>query len=136
MIEILKVQTIGNCDMINITERIEKIIGKSKIKEGLVNIFVRHTTAGVVILEDENGMKKDFCLAFERIAPKNIQYNHNVMQNDDNGHSHIKGSIIGPTVSIPVKDGEMLLGTWQQVFLVDFDTNSREREVVVSVVKG
>ena len=134
MIEILKIQTKGNYDFINITEKVEDVLKKSKKKEGLVNVFARHTTAGIIIMEDEKGILMDFKKAFEKIAPLNIKYNHNKIQDDDNGHSHVCGSVLGCSVNIPFFDGELMLGIWQQIFLVDFDTHSREREVVVSVV--
>lgn len=136
MIELIKIETKGNTDLINVSEKIEKIIKKSKIKKGIVNVFARHTTAGIVIIEDEVGVLKDFKEAFEKIAPVNANYNHNKIQNDDNGSSHLKSSLIGSSVSLPFSDGELLLGSWQQVFLVDFDTHPRSREVVVSVVEG
>jgi len=133
MIEIIKIQTKGNTDLINITEKVEKIIERSRKKEGVVNIFSRHTTAGITIMEDEEGIKKDFKTAFEKFAPKDENYNHNKIQDDDNGHSHLKCTLLGNSVCIPFSDSELMLGTWQQIFLVDFDTHGREREVVVSV---
>ena len=136
MIEIFKLNTKGGTDLINITNKIEKIIKKSGVSEGIVNVFVRHTSAGVAIMEDEAGILKDFKENFEKIAPTCNHYNHNELQDDDNGSSHIKASILGSSVCIPFKNEKMLLGTWQQVFLVDFDTHTREREVVVSVVEG
>lgn len=133
MIEIIKIQTKGNTDFINITEKVESILSKSRKKEGVVNIFTRHTTAGITIIEDEEGIKKDFKIAFEKFAPISAIYNHNKIQNDDNGHSHIKSSLLGASTCIPFSDSQLILGTWQQIFLVDFDTHSRQREVVVSV---
>lgn len=133
MIEIVKIKTKGNNDFINITERVEDILKKSKKKVGVVNIFVRHTTAGLTIIEDEMGIIQDFKKVLENIAPININYNHNKNQNDDNGHSHVKGAILGASISVPFSDGDLLLGTWQQIFFVDFDTNARDREFVVSV---
>lgn len=133
MIEILKIQTKGNCDLINISEKVEEVLKKSKKKEGILNVFTRHTTAGIGIMEDEKGVLMDFKNVFENIVPLNGKYNHNKIQDDDNGHSHVCGSLLGCSVNIPFSDGELLLGTWQQIFLVDFDTHSREREVVVSV---
>lgn len=133
MIEVIKIKTKGGDDFINITEKIEDILKKSKKKEGIVNIFARHTTAGLAIIEDEKGIVQDFKSILGKIAPINSDYNHNKIQNDDNGHSHVKGSILGASVCVPFLDGELLLGTWQQIFLVDFDTHGREREVVVSV---
>jgi len=136
MIEIFNIKTKGETDFINITDKVEKIIEKSGINQGIVNIFVRHTTAGITIIENERGILMDFKETLEKIAPIDSHYNHNEIQSDDNGSSHIRGSLLGASVCIPFKNDKMLLGTWQQVFLVDFDTHSREREVVVSVVEG
>ncbi len=133
MIEIIKIQTRGGTDIINLTEKIEEILAKSKRKEGIVNVFTRHTTAGIAIMEDEKGIKMDFKKIFDKIASIIKNYHHNEIQNDDNGHSHICASLLGSSVCIPFSDSELLLGTWQQIFLVDFDTHEREREIVVSV---
>lgn len=133
MIEIIKIKTKGKTDIINITEKVESILSKSKKKEGIINIFTRHTTAGIVIMEDEKGIKMDLKNALEKIAPINARYHHNEIQNDDNAHSHLKCTLLGNSVCIPFSDSELMLGTWQQIFLVDFDTHAREREVVVSV---
>ena len=131
-----KVATKGGTDLINISDKIEKIIKKSGISDGVVNVFIRHTTAGVVIIENEEGILKDFKICFEKFASMNNHYFHNELQDDDNGSSHFRASMISPSVMIPFKNEKMLLGTWQQVFLVDFDTHSREREVAVSIIEG
>jgi secondary thiamine-phosphate synthase enzyme len=136
MIEIISLKTKADTEFVNITDRIEKIIKKSGFTEGIVNVFVRHTTAGVTIMENEEGVLLDFKLAFEKIAPVSEKYNHNEKQDDDNGSSHVRGSILGSSVSIPFKNEKMLLGTWQQVFLVDFDTHPREREIIISIIEG
>lgn len=136
MNEIISISTKGGTDLINITDKVEKIIKKSGITEGIVNIFVRHTTAAVTLIENEEGILKDFKEAFEKFAPVDTHYNHNEIQDDDNGSSHVRGSLLGSSITIPFKNDKMLLGTWQQIFLVDFDTHSREREIIVSVIKG
>jgi len=136
MIELIKISTKGGTDLINITDKVEKIIKKSGISEGIVNVFTRHTTAGIGIMEDEEGILKDFKETMEKIAPNNSHYHHNEIQDDDNGSSHLRGSLLGASVSIPFKNEKMLLGTWQKIFLVDFDTHSREREVVIGVIEG
>jgi len=136
MIEIFNISTKGGTDLINISDKIEKIIKKSGVTEGVVNVFVRHTTAGIVLIENEEGILRDFKEYVEKIAPVESHYYHNEKQDDDNGSSHVRASIIGSSINIPFKNDKMLLGTWQQVFLVDFDTHSREREVIVSVIEG
>lgn len=135
MIEILSIRTKGNTDIVNITDKIENIVKKAEFTQGIVNVFVRHTTASIAIMENEHGALQDFKEALEKLAPLNNRYNHNEIQDDDNASSHIRGALQGPSVSIPFKNSKMLLGTWQQVFVVDFDTHERDREVVVSIVE-
>ena len=136
MIEIIRISTKGGTDFVNITGKVEKIIKKSGISEGIVNVFARHTTAGITLIENEEGALQDFKEAFEKIAPVDANYHHNKIQDDDNGSSHVQGGLLGASICIPFKNEKLLLGTWQQVFLADFDTHSREREVVVSVMEG
>ena len=136
MIELIIISTKGGTDLINITDKIEKIIKKSGITEGIVNIFSRHTTAGIGIMEDEKGILKDFKETLEKIAPIKAHYYHNEIQDDDNGSSHLRATLFGNSVTIPFKNEKMFLGTWQKIFLIDYDTHSREREIVVSVIEG
>lgn len=131
---ILKIQTKGNTDIIDITSQVSELVAKSKKKQGVVNVFCRHTTAGIGIIEFEQGHMKDLKEAFSRIAPAEKDYHHNIIQNDDNGHSHIMAGIFGSDKNIPFSDGKLLLGTWQKIVLIEFDTHGREREVVVSVM--
>jgi len=136
MIELIRIDTDGNTHMINISDKIEKVLKKSESSEGLVNIFVKHTTAAVAIMEDEKGVLQDFKEAFERFSPIGGKYNHNELQDDDNASSHIRGSLLSASINIPFKNNKMLLGTWQQVFLVDFDTHKREREIVITTIES
>jgi secondary thiamine-phosphate synthase enzyme len=136
MIEMFVIKTKGETDFINITDKVEKIIKKSGISEGIVNVFVKHTTAGIGIMENEEGTLKDFKETYEKIAPVTEKYHHNEIRDDDNGSSHLRTTILGQSITIPFKNDKLILGTWQQVFLVDFDTHLREREVVVSVIEG
>ena len=136
MIEIIKIETKGDTDIINISDKVQKTVDKSKNKEGIVNVFTRHTTAGIAIMENEKGILMDFKEILERIAPVYSKYHHNEMQSDNNGSLHFKASLIGSSVSVPFREGKLLLGTWQQIFLVDFDTHAREREIVVNVIEG
>ena len=94
-------------------------------------VFVPGSTAGLTTIEYEPGLKKDFSLLMEKIIPKNARYFHEETWNDGNGHSHIRASLLGPSLTLPFGDGKLLLGTWQQIVLVDFDNRPRARSLVV-----
>ncbi len=130
----IKKATNGNTDIVNITDDINKAVKKSQIEEGVANVFVRGSTAGLTTVEYEPGLKKDLKAFFEKIIPRNIKYYHEEKWHDDNGHSHIRASLLKPNLSVPIIDNKLALGTWQQIVLVDFDTRGREREIIVSVV--
>lgn len=127
------VQTRGNCDIIDITTRIEEIIIKNQFKEGNALIFVGGSTAGITTIEYEPGLLKDYPDFFEKIIPKNVNYKHDETWHDGNGHSHVRAALQGASFTVPFKDKELLLGTWQQVILVDFDNRSRNRKIIVQL---
>ena len=130
----IKIQSKGENDVIDITEDVGKIIQESKINSGIVTIFVSGSTGALTTIEYEPGLKKDFPDMLERIAPKNIEYGHEKMWHDGNGHSHVKASLIGPSITIPFENSEMLLGTWQQIVFIELDTRSRERTLIVQII--
>ena len=131
----LKVKTKGNCDVVDITGQALSVIEKAGIREGVVVLFNVGSTAGITTTEYEPGLvNHDIKAAFEKIAPANGRYEHEETWHDDNGHSHVRASILGPSLSIPIVNGEMTLGTWQQIILVDFDTRARTRTVVVQLI--
>lgn len=130
----LKIKTKGNTDIIDITEKIQQVVSKSEIESGIVNIFVIGSTAGITTIEFEPNLVKDFQEFFENTIPKG-DYHHNETWNDDNGHSHIRASLLKPDLNIPFTNNQLILGNWQQIVLVDFDTRERERELVVTIVK-
>jgi len=130
----IKKATKGNTDIVNITDDVNKAIKKSKIEEGIANVFVVGSTAGLTTIEYEPGLEKDLKAFFEKVIPRDIKYSHEERWHDDNGHSHIRASLLKPNLSVPVIDNKPALGTWQQIVLVDFDTRGREREIIVSVV--
>jgi secondary thiamine-phosphate synthase enzyme len=133
--EIIKVKTKGNCDIINITEQTAEAVAKSQILTGTVTLFNVGSTAGITTTEYEPGLVKyDIAAAFERVAPRNGLYEHEKTWHDDNGHSHVRAALLGPSLSVPVVDGGLTLGTWQQIILVDFDTRARTRKVVCQIV--
>jgi len=133
--EKIKVETKGNCDVVNITEQVNKAIGQSDIRSGVVTVFNVGSTAGITTTEYEPGLVNyDIAAAFEKIAPQNGRYEHEETWHDDNGHSHVRATLLGPSLSVPVIDGQMMLGTWQQIILVDFDTRARTRTVICQIV--
>lgn len=131
----IKVKTKGNCDIIDITVQVSEAINQSGISSGVVTVFNVGSTAAITTTEYEPGLvNHDIAAAFERIAPRNDRYEHEETWHDDNGHSHIQASMLGPSMSIPIVDGQMTLGTWQQVIIVDFDTRPRTRTVICQII--
>ena len=131
----IEVQTEGNCDVVNITEQVGEAIVESGIVSGIVTVFNVGSTAGITTTEYEPGLVNyDIAAAFERIAPQSGRYEHEETWHDDNGHSHVRASLLGPSLSVPVVKGQMTLGTWQQIILVDFDTRARARTVICQIV--
>ncbi len=133
--ETIKVKTKGNCDVVNITEQVSEAVAQSDMSEGTVTVFNVGSTAGITTTEYEPGLVNyDIETAFEKIAPEHARYEHEETWHDDNGHAHVRASLLGPSLSVPVVDGRLTLGTWQQIILVDFDTRPRTRTVICQMV--
>lgn len=131
----IEVETEGNVDILDLTDDLRSIVGESGIRTGQCTAMVTGSTAALTTLEYEPGLvRHDVAEALEGIAPEDAAYEHEKTWNDDNGHSHVRASLIGPSLALPVVDGGIPLGTWQQVVLVDCDTRARRRTVVVTVV--
>lgn len=131
----VQVSTRGNADVIDINGGVARVVSESGIRDGLVCVFVIGSTAGITTTESEPGLlTHDLKAFYERIAPENEYYKHEATWHDDNGHSHVRASSLGPSITVPLVDGRLTLGTWQQIILIDFDTRAREREIVVQVV--
>jgi len=131
----IKFKTKGNCDVVNITEEVSEAIAQSDIADGIATVFNVGSTAGVTTTEYEPGLVNyDIAAAFEKIAPEKARYEHEETWHDDNGHSHVRASLLGPSLSVPIVDGQMTLGTWQQIILVDFDTRPRTRTIICQIV--
>ena len=131
----IKVRTQGFTDIIDLTDKVQEIVRESGLREGSVVVFVKGSTASITTIEYEPGLvNKDFAEFMEKIAPYRYPYEHHKMWGDDNGAAHLRSSLVGPSVVIPFMDGRLLLGTWQQIVLVDFDTRSRDRTVFVQVL--
>lgn len=133
MTETLTVATRGDTEMVDLTPRLGELVRRHGLVEGQVLVFVPGSTAGVTTVEYEPGLVRDIPEAFERIAPRSARYHHDNTWHDGNGHSHVRAALLGPSLTVPVAHGELLLGTWQQVVLVDFDARPRNREVVVQL---
>lgn len=129
-----KIKTRGNTDILDITSEVQKIIRDSNLKEGQATVFVPGSTAGITTIEYEPGLLKDLPRAFERIAPENMEYAHHLTWGDHNGHAHIRAALLGASKTFPFSQGDLILGTWQQIVLVDFDERPRNREVVVQII--
>ena len=120
-------------DMQDITGEVSRAVKESGIKNGIVNIFIIGSTGAITTIEYEPGLKKDFPRAMERIAPSDIEYEHHKTWGDDNGRSHVRASIIGPSLTIPIIKGELPLGTWQQIVAINFDTKDRNRRIIIQI---
>ncbi len=131
----LQVDTRGFTDIIDLTPAVEAFVREHQLQEGQLVVFVRGSTAAITTIEYEPGLvKHDFAHMLEQIAPYKYPYEHHKMWHDDNGAAHLRASLVGPSVVLPVIDGQVPLGTWQQVVLVDFDTRPRRRTVMLQFV--
>ncbi|PIV69956.1 MAG: secondary thiamine-phosphate synthase enzyme [Euryarchaeota archaeon CG01_land_8_20_14_3_00_38_12] len=132
--ETISVSTKGETDIINITDDVSKIVEKSGMKNGIGCVFVPGSTGAITTIEYEPGLLQDLPKALERLFPKNIEYKHHETWHDGNGHSHVRASIIGPSLAVPIKNGKLILGTWQQIVFVELDVRKRKREIIVQIV--
>jgi len=118
----------------DITDEIYGIVKKSKINNGIVNVFNIGSTASITTIEYEPGLKKDFPELLNKIIPRGANYHHNNTWHDGNGDGHLKASLIGPQITCPVHNNEIILGTWQQIILIDSDNKPRTRRIMISVI--
>lgn len=130
----LEFKTRGNNDILDITPRLSDEIRLSNFNEGFVNLMVIGSTAALTTMEYEPGLKKDIPEALEKIAPSRADYEHHKTWGDYNGSAHVRSAIIGPDLTIPFKEGKLMIGTWQQIALMDFDTRPRERRIAVQMI--
>ena len=130
----LTLETRGDGDVHDLTAGVVRVVARSGVKTGLVVVAVVGSTAGITTIEYEPGLVADLRKAFDRVAPAGVAYAHDQRWGDGNGYAHVRASMLGPSVTLPVVDGKAVLGTWQQVVLVDFDTRPRTRRVVVQVL--
>ncbi|MHA1143344.1 MAG: secondary thiamine-phosphate synthase enzyme YjbQ [Candidatus Helarchaeota archaeon] len=120
-------------DMINITDELESIVSRSKLNAGICHVFVAGATGALIAIEYEPGLKKDFPDLLERISPKDLYYAHHETWHDDNGRSHVRASLIGPDITLPIRNGRLVHGTWQQIAFLELDTRGRSRELIVTL---
>lgn len=132
--EEIRIPTRGEGEMHDLTERVAELVRKAGVSEGVVLVFVPGSTAGITTIEYEPGLLKDFPATMERIAPRDLDYAHDRTWHDGNGHAHVRASLLGPSLTVPIAGGKLLLGTWQQIALVDFDNRSRQRRIVVTIM--
>ena len=132
--KVITVSSNGESDMIDITRQTDESIKASGLQDGIVTIFVSGSTASITTIEYEVGLKKDFPKMLARIAPSEIEYEHDNTWHDGNGHSHVRASLVGPSLTVPFKNKSLMLGTWQQIVLLEMDTRPRERKIVLQIV--
>ncbi len=132
--ETFSISTPGNSTLVDITKSVEEMLFKIGLSEGQVTIFIPGATAGITTIEYEPGLLQDFPEALERIAPSHISYHHDATWQDGNGHAHVRASMIGPSLSVPFQNRQLLLGTWQQIVVVDCDIRPRKRRVIVQFI--
>jgi secondary thiamine-phosphate synthase enzyme len=121
-------------DIIDVTKQTSDALRESEVNNGIVNVFVAGSTAAVTTIEYEPGLRYDFPKMLSRIAPKDIQYRHDETWHDGNGHSHVRASLVGPSLTVPFSNGALLLGTWQQIVMLEMDTRPRERVLTIQIL--
>jgi secondary thiamine-phosphate synthase enzyme len=130
----LSLSTSGQGDAHDITTKAAQALTQSGLKSGVMTVFVTGSTAAVTTIEFEPGAISDFNRLFEQLAPRRGEYRHHLRWGDDNGSSHVRAALLGPSLTIPFADGALTLGTWQQIMIVEFDTSARDREIVVQMI--
>jgi secondary thiamine-phosphate synthase enzyme len=132
--ERLRLETKGSPHLLNITASLSKILEASRIKKGSLMVFVGGSTAGITTFEYEPGLVQDVADLYEKIIPSSKHYHHDETWGDANGYSHLRASLTGPSLTVPFEEGRLLLGTWQQIVLAEFDNRPRKRQIVVQII--
>jgi secondary thiamine-phosphate synthase enzyme len=130
----LHLQTNGGCDILDITSRVKKALRECQLRDGIVTLFCPGSTGAVSTIEYESGVLHDLEQILDEIAPPDRDYRHHLRWGDDNGHSHVRAAMIGPSLTVPFVAGNLTLGTWQQIVFLDFDTRSRARRIVLQIM--
>jgi secondary thiamine-phosphate synthase enzyme len=132
--EYIVLSTKGSIDIIDITDELKKLLNRSKISDGILTVFVPGSTGAVATIENEEGLIKDTKQMFLELVKENKNYYHDLSHAVGNATSHLRATLIGPSLTIPITDGELTLGVWQQVVFIEFDTRPRDRKLVVKIV--
>ena len=132
--EQFSVSTTGHGDMHDLTEQVAAVVARSRVRTGIVHVFTVGSTAAVGTIEFEPGLQKDLPAILDRLMPPSRTYGHEQTWHDGNGHSHLQATLLGPSLTVPIRDGNLLLGTWQQIFHIECDIHPRERTVCVTVI--
>jgi len=127
-------QSKGNCDIVDITSRVAKNVEQSGVNSGIVTLFIVGSTAGITTIEYEPNLVSDLRNMWDRMIPQNIPYEHNKTWGDGNGHSHVRASTLGASLTIPFVNKRLTLGTWQQIVFVDFDNRARSRKIIIQIL--
>ena len=130
----LQLETEGHCDILDITASVANAVAGSGVQNGTITVFCPGSTGGLTTIEYEDGALHDLEQTLDDIAPPDRDYRHHLRWGDDNGHSHVRSAMIGPSLTIPVVEGGLTLGTWQQIVFLDFDTRPRSRTLVLQIV--
>ena len=130
----LKEETQGFCDIINITPKVQDYVERERFQQGLVSLFVSGSTAALTTIEYESGLIQDLKDFLEKMIPSNRKYHHDDRWGDNNGFSHLRASLLGPSLQVPIRAGKLQLGTWQQIVLLDFDNRPRQREILIQMI--
>lgn len=132
--ETIGLKTSAKDEIVDITSKVQEAVSRSNVKDGLACVFVVGSTAAVTTVEHEPGLVADLREALERLYPKDKDYEHHQRWGDGNGHSHIRASFVGPSLTVPISDGKLVLGTWQQIVFLEFDNKPRSRQIAVQIV--
>jgi secondary thiamine-phosphate synthase enzyme len=135
--KLIRISSTTEGDIINITPGVQEAIRESRIKDGLVHLFVQHSTAALTTIEYETGVLSDLRRSLAVLAPDDVTYAHNARWGDGNGRSHVKAALVGPSITIPLENGALMCGTWQQIVLLELDVNAgRQRTIICSILEG
>jgi secondary thiamine-phosphate synthase enzyme len=132
--EELSISTRGDGEVVDLTERAQQIVDGAGVRDGLCTVFVAHSTCGMTAIECEPGCNADLNAILEELAPRDRPWEHNERNADTNGHAHVRAALLGPSVTVPVRDGRLAVGTWQRIVCVDFDDRPRTRTVLVQLL--
>jgi secondary thiamine-phosphate synthase enzyme len=132
--EELRISTAGDGEVIDLTERAQRVVEETNVRDGLCTVFVAHSTCAVTTIECEPGCNADLNVVLEEVVPRGRRWEHNVRNADTNGHAHVRAALLGPSVSVPVRDGRLAVGTWQRIVCIDLDDRPRTRTILVQVL--